>query len=198
MEPLKQAGYNRTAAAWPAPSASPPALKRTWAGATWSSRATWHNAPLAAPPNPLMHLQMLPSRGLQPGQIPGPSSMMPCTYLTGSGPARPGMPPIPGYILEPRVPLLAPNSMFSSSSHHSSCCFHLEIWSLHLLLQAHTSQPLLSLEGTGSLHKDHKLKWAWQTSSLRFLGFQSGFFLLTDPSTSSMSLHCLILLVSGP
>lgn len=59
------------------------------------------------------------------GQIPGPGSMMPGQPIpgrmipavganihpSGGGPAPPGMPPMPGNILGPRVPLTAPNGM---------------------------------------------------------------------------------------
>ncbi|KAL4677497.1 hypothetical protein H8959_020171, partial [Pygathrix nigripes] len=59
-------------------------------------------------------------------QIPGPGSMMPGQHMpgrmiptvaanihpSGSGPTPPGMPPMPGNILGPRVSLTAPNGMY--------------------------------------------------------------------------------------
>ena len=51
---------------------------------------------------------------MMPGQ-PMPGRMMPTVAASihppGSGPTPPGMPPIPGNILGPRVPLTAPNGM---------------------------------------------------------------------------------------
>lgn len=49
-----------------------------------------------------------------PGQ-PMPGRMIPTVaaniHPPGSGPTPPGMPPMPGNILGPRVPLTAPNGM---------------------------------------------------------------------------------------
>lgn len=51
---------------------------------------------------------------MMPGQ-PMPGRMMPTVAASihppGGGPTPPGMPPIPGNILGPRVPLTAPNGM---------------------------------------------------------------------------------------
>uniref|UniRef100_A0A4X2L378 SWI/SNF related BAF chromatin remodeling complex subunit C1 n=1 Tax=Vombatus ursinus TaxID=29139 RepID=A0A4X2L378_VOMUR len=77
------------------------------------------------PPYPMMHHQMPPPHPPQPGQMPGPGSMMPGQPMagrmlpavaanihpSGGGPPPPVMPPMPGNIIGPRVPLAAPNGM---------------------------------------------------------------------------------------
>jgi SWI/SNF related-matrix-associated actin-dependent regulator of chromatin subfamily C len=74
---------------------------------------------------PPVHEYLQCFKSLSTGQIPGPGSMMPGQPMpgrmipavaanihpTGSGPTPPGMPPMPGNILGPRVPLTAPNGM---------------------------------------------------------------------------------------
>ncbi|NXD01251.1 SMRC1 protein, partial [Certhia familiaris] len=74
------------------------------------------------PPYPMMHHQMPPPHPPQPGQMPGPGSMIPGQPLPGrmmsasihpgGGAAPPGMAPIPGNLMGPRVPLAAPNGMY--------------------------------------------------------------------------------------
>uniref|UniRef100_A0A8C3QU37 SWI/SNF related, matrix associated, actin dependent regulator of chromatin subfamily c member 1 n=1 Tax=Cyanoderma ruficeps TaxID=181631 RepID=A0A8C3QU37_9PASS len=75
------------------------------------------------PPYPMMHHQMPPPHPPQPGQMPGPGSMipgqplpgrmMPTSIHPGSGAAPPGMAPMSGNLIGPRVPLAAPNGMFT-------------------------------------------------------------------------------------
>uniref|UniRef100_A0A4X2KZU6 SWI/SNF related BAF chromatin remodeling complex subunit C1 n=1 Tax=Vombatus ursinus TaxID=29139 RepID=A0A4X2KZU6_VOMUR len=81
------------------------------------------------PPYPMMHHQMPPPHPPQPGQMPGPGSMMPGQPMagrmlpavaanihpSGGGPPPPVMPPMPGNIIGPRVPLAAPNGMSLTS-----------------------------------------------------------------------------------
>ncbi|NWZ38967.1 SMRC1 protein, partial [Brachypodius atriceps] len=74
------------------------------------------------PPYPMMHHQMPPPHPPQPGQMPGPGSMipgqplpgrmMPTSIHPGSGAAPPGMAPMSGNLIGPRVPLAAPNGMY--------------------------------------------------------------------------------------
>ncbi|NXA82391.1 SMRC1 protein, partial [Thryothorus ludovicianus] len=74
------------------------------------------------PPYPMMHHQMPPPHPPQPGQMPGPGSLMPGQPLPGrmmgasihpgGAAAPPGMAPMPGNLLGPRVPLAAPNGMY--------------------------------------------------------------------------------------
>ncbi|NXF12951.1 SMRC1 protein, partial [Smithornis capensis] len=71
------------------------------------------------PPYPLMHHQMPPPHPPQPGQMPGPGSMMPGQPLPGrmmpsvsANIPPPGMAPMAGNLLGPRVPLAAPNGMY--------------------------------------------------------------------------------------
>uniref|UniRef100_A0A8C3B658 SWI/SNF complex subunit SMARCC1 n=1 Tax=Cairina moschata TaxID=8855 RepID=A0A8C3B658_CAIMO len=77
------------------------------------------------PPYPMMHHQMPPPHPPQPGQMPGPGSMMPGQPMpgrmmpsvaanihpAGGGPPPPGMSPMSGNLIGPRVPLAAPNGM---------------------------------------------------------------------------------------
>uniref|UniRef100_A0A8B9QNS1 SWI/SNF complex subunit SMARCC1 n=1 Tax=Apteryx owenii TaxID=8824 RepID=A0A8B9QNS1_APTOW len=77
------------------------------------------------PPYPMMHHQMPPPHPPQPGQMPGPGSMIPGQPMpgrmmpsvsanihpAGSGPPPPGMSPMSGNLIGPRVPLAAPNGM---------------------------------------------------------------------------------------
>ncbi|NXY11332.1 SMRC1 protein, partial [Pteruthius melanotis] len=68
------------------------------------------------PPYPMLHHQMPPPHPPQPGQMPGPGSMMPGQPMPGrmmpSVSAPPGMSPMSGSLLGPRVPLAAPNGMY--------------------------------------------------------------------------------------
>ncbi|XP_075348280.1 SWI/SNF complex subunit SMARCC1 [Mycteria americana] len=78
------------------------------------------------PPYPMMHHQMPPPHPPQPGQMPGPGSMIPGQPMpgrmmpsvsanihpAGGGPPPPGMSPISGNLIGPRVPLAAPNGMY--------------------------------------------------------------------------------------
>ncbi|NXD63024.1 SMRC1 protein, partial [Eolophus roseicapillus] len=78
------------------------------------------------PPYPMMHHQMPPPHPPQPGQMPGPGSMIPGQPMpgrmmpsvaanihpAGGGPPPPGMSPITGNLIGPRVPLAAPNGMY--------------------------------------------------------------------------------------
>ncbi|XP_048156066.1 SWI/SNF complex subunit SMARCC1 isoform X1 [Corvus hawaiiensis] len=77
------------------------------------------------PPYPMMHHQMPPPHPPQPGQMPGPGSMIPGQPLPGrmmpsvsasihpgGGAAPPGMAPMSGNLIGPRVPLAAPNGMY--------------------------------------------------------------------------------------
>uniref|UniRef100_A0A8B9STV1 SWI/SNF related, matrix associated, actin dependent regulator of chromatin subfamily c member 1 n=1 Tax=Anas platyrhynchos TaxID=8839 RepID=A0A8B9STV1_ANAPL len=80
------------------------------------------------PPYPMMHHQMPPPHPPQPGQMPGPGSMMPGQPMpgrmmpsvaanihpAGGGPPPPGMSPMSGNLIGPRVPLAAPNGMLYS------------------------------------------------------------------------------------
>ncbi|KYO33298.1 hypothetical protein Y1Q_0002511 [Alligator mississippiensis] len=82
------------------------------------------------PPYPMMHHQMPPPHPPQPGQMPGPGAMIPGQpvpgrmmpsvsaniHPPGSGPAPPGMPPMSGNIIGPRIPLAAPNGMYPPPS----------------------------------------------------------------------------------
>ncbi|KAF1453439.1 SWI/SNF complex subunit SMARCC1, partial [Spheniscus demersus] len=77
------------------------------------------------PPYPMMHHQMPPPHPPQPGQMPGPGSMIPGQPMpgrmmpsvsanihpAGAGPPPPGMSPMSGNLIGPRVPLAAPNGM---------------------------------------------------------------------------------------
>ncbi|NXV51995.1 SMRC1 protein, partial [Uria aalge] len=78
------------------------------------------------PPYPMMHHQMPPPHPPQPGQMPGPGSMIPGQPMpgrmmpsvsanihpAGGGPPPPGMSPMSGNLIGPRVPLAAPNGMY--------------------------------------------------------------------------------------
>uniref|UniRef100_A0A8U8C222 Uncharacterized protein n=1 Tax=Geospiza parvula TaxID=87175 RepID=A0A8U8C222_GEOPR len=72
------------------------------------------------PPYPMMHHQMPPPHPPQPGQLPGsllpgqplPGRMIPASIHGGGGAAPPGMAPMAGNLLGPRVPLAAPNGIF--------------------------------------------------------------------------------------
>uniref|UniRef100_A0A8C3K8B3 SWI/SNF related, matrix associated, actin dependent regulator of chromatin subfamily c member 1 n=1 Tax=Calidris pygmaea TaxID=425635 RepID=A0A8C3K8B3_9CHAR len=78
------------------------------------------------PPYPMMHHQMPPPHPPQPGQMPGPGSMIPGQPMpgrmmpsvsanihpAGAGPPPPGMSPMSGNLIGPRVPLAAPNGMY--------------------------------------------------------------------------------------
>ncbi|XP_029820524.1 SWI/SNF complex subunit SMARCC1 [Manacus vitellinus] len=77
------------------------------------------------PPYPMMHHQMPPPHPPQPGQMPGPGSMLPGQPLPGrmmpsvsanlhpaGGAPPPGMAPMAGNLIGPRVPLAAPNGMY--------------------------------------------------------------------------------------
>ncbi|NXD88161.1 SMRC1 protein, partial [Halcyon senegalensis] len=78
------------------------------------------------PPYPMMHHQMPPPHPPQPGQMPVPGSMIPGQPMAGrmmpsvsanihpagSGPPPPGMSPMSGNLIGPRVPLAAPNGMY--------------------------------------------------------------------------------------
>ncbi|NWT42814.1 SMRC1 protein, partial [Chroicocephalus maculipennis] len=78
------------------------------------------------PPYPMMHHQMPPPHPPQPGQMPGPGSMIPGQPMPGrmmpsvsanihpasGGPPPPGMSPMSGNLIGPRVPLAAPNGMY--------------------------------------------------------------------------------------
>ncbi|XP_053792494.1 SWI/SNF complex subunit SMARCC1 [Vidua chalybeata] len=74
------------------------------------------------PPYPMMHHQMPPPHPPQPGQLPGPGSMLPGQPMPGrmmsasihpaGGAAPPGMAPMAGSLMGPRVPLAAPNGMY--------------------------------------------------------------------------------------
>uniref|UniRef100_A0A8C3MYC2 Uncharacterized protein n=1 Tax=Geospiza parvula TaxID=87175 RepID=A0A8C3MYC2_GEOPR len=75
------------------------------------------------PPYPMMHHQMPPPHPPQPGQLPGsllpgqplPGRMIPASIHGGGGAAPPGMAPMAGNLLGPRVPLAAPNGMCKCS-----------------------------------------------------------------------------------
>ncbi|NWW59476.1 SMRC1 protein, partial [Ifrita kowaldi] len=77
------------------------------------------------PPYPMMHHQMPPPHPPQPGQMPGPGSMIPgqpmpgrmmpsvsASIHPGGGAAPPGMSPMSGNLIGPRVPLAAPNGLY--------------------------------------------------------------------------------------
>uniref|UniRef100_A0A8C2THX9 SWI/SNF related BAF chromatin remodeling complex subunit C1 n=1 Tax=Coturnix japonica TaxID=93934 RepID=A0A8C2THX9_COTJA len=77
------------------------------------------------PPYPMMHHQMPPPHPPQPGQMPGPGSLLPTQPIPGrmlpgvsanlhpaGAAAPPGMAPMAGGLIGPRVPLAAPNGMY--------------------------------------------------------------------------------------
>ncbi|XP_019472274.1 SWI/SNF complex subunit SMARCC1 [Meleagris gallopavo] len=77
------------------------------------------------PPYPMMHHQMPPPHPPQPGQMPGPGSLLPTQPMPGrmlpgvsanlhpaGAAAPPGMAPMAGGLIGPRVPLAAPNGMY--------------------------------------------------------------------------------------
>uniref|UniRef100_A0A8C3LZ63 SWI/SNF related, matrix associated, actin dependent regulator of chromatin subfamily c member 1 n=1 Tax=Chrysolophus pictus TaxID=9089 RepID=A0A8C3LZ63_CHRPC len=76
------------------------------------------------PPYPMMHHQMPPPHPPQPGQMPGPGSLLPTQPMPGrmlpgvsanlhpaGAAAPPGMAPMAGGLIGPRVPMAAPNGM---------------------------------------------------------------------------------------
>uniref|UniRef100_A0A8C5UJK5 SWI/SNF related, matrix associated, actin dependent regulator of chromatin subfamily c member 1 n=1 Tax=Malurus cyaneus samueli TaxID=2593467 RepID=A0A8C5UJK5_9PASS len=84
------------------------------------------------PPYPMMHHQMPPPHPPQPGQMPGPGSMIPGQPLAGrmmpsvtasmhptGGAAPPGMSPMSGNLIGPRVPLAAPNGLPAAAQESS-------------------------------------------------------------------------------
>uniref|UniRef100_A0A669QCX1 SWI/SNF related, matrix associated, actin dependent regulator of chromatin subfamily c member 1 n=1 Tax=Phasianus colchicus TaxID=9054 RepID=A0A669QCX1_PHACC len=77
------------------------------------------------PPYPMMHHQMPPPHPPQPGQMPGPGSLLPTQPMPGrmlpgvsanlhpaGAAAPPGMAPMAGGLMGPRVPMAAPNGMY--------------------------------------------------------------------------------------
>ncbi|RMB93832.1 hypothetical protein DUI87_29709 [Hirundo rustica rustica] len=105
------------------------------------------------PPYPMMHHQMPPPHPPQPGQMPGPGSMMPGQPLPGrmmpgsihpgSGAAPPGMAPMSGNIIGPRVPLAAPNGMWKPRLGNGSWFFQVRESVLDFSFE--TGEPSLSI-----------------------------------------------------